>query len=82
VPYSLVVGGVSAAFQAPHDHIPCGRAHAPSPSSAALIQKHFKNWKLMRHHGRDLIGFLCKKVSENIRKICAAFHKFMPLVAT
>lgn len=80
-PVSLVVGGVSAAFRAPHDDIPGGRAHAPSPSSAALVQKRFKNWKFIRHHGRDLIGFLGKKVSEDFRKICAAIHRFMPLVA-
>ena len=72
-PVSLVIGRVSAAFRAPHDHIPCGRAHAPSPSSAALVQKQFKNRKFIRHHGRDLIGFLCKKVSENFKKSLRQF---------
>ena len=67
-PGSLVVGGVSAAFRAADDDIPRCRAHVrKSPSSAALVQKRFKYWEFVGHHG-ELTAFSPKKVSENFRR--------------
>jgi hypothetical protein len=46
-PVSFVFGGGSAAFRTLHDDLPFGCAHAPPPSSAALLYGEFKDWKLI-----------------------------------
>ena len=46
--------GASAAFRPMHDDLRSGCAYAPPPASAALVQEHFKNWKLIRRHGATL----------------------------
>jgi hypothetical protein len=48
-PVSPVFGGGPAAFRTLHDNLPFGRAHAPPPSPASLLQDHFKNRKLVGH---------------------------------
>jgi len=47
-PVGIVFGSGSAAFRTVHDDIPFGSADAPPPSSAALLQGQFKNWKLIQ----------------------------------
>jgi hypothetical protein len=44
-PDGFVFGSGSAAFRTLHDNIPFGSADAPPPSSAALPQGQFENWK-------------------------------------
>ncbi len=51
-PVSPVFGSGSAAFRTLHDNLPFGRAHAPPPGPASLLQDHFKNRKLVRHCNR------------------------------
>ena len=48
-PVSPVFGSGSAACRTLHDNLPFGRAHAPPPSPASLLQDHFKNRKLIGH---------------------------------
>ena len=53
-PVSLVFGSGSAAVRTLHDNLPFGRAHAPPPSPASLLQDHFKNRKLIGHCNRSI----------------------------
>ena len=46
-PGSLVFGRGSVALRTLHDDGPFGRANAPPPYSAALLQHQFKNWELI-----------------------------------
>jgi hypothetical protein len=53
-PVSLVFGSGSAPVRTLHDNLPFGRAHAPPPSPASLLQDHFKNRKLIGHCHRSI----------------------------
>jgi hypothetical protein len=46
-PVSLVFGSGPAALRTHHDGSPFGRANAPPPYSAALLQHQFKNRELI-----------------------------------
>jgi hypothetical protein len=51
-PVSPVFGSGSAAFRTLHGNLAFGRAHAPPPGPASLLQDHFKNRKLVGHCDR------------------------------
>jgi hypothetical protein len=55
-PVSLVFGRGSAAFRTPYHNLPFGRAHAPPPGPASLLQGHFENRKLIGHGNRFKAG--------------------------
>ena len=53
-PVSLVFGSGSAPVRTLRNNLPFGRAHAPPPSPASLLQDHFKNRKLVGHCNRSI----------------------------
>jgi hypothetical protein len=70
-PVSPVFGGGSAACRTLHDNLPFGRAYAPPPSPASLLQDHFKDRKLIGHCVRfnrsSGVPYLCRSVSSKVQ---------------
>ena len=74
-PVSLVFGGESAAFRTLHDNLPFGRAHAPPPGPASLLQDRFENRKLIGHcnrfNGSSRVPYLCLSISSQVQRFTA-----------
>ena len=68
-PVSPVSGSGSAACRTLHDNLPFGRAYAPPPSPASLLQDHFKDRKLIGHCVRFNSGvpYLCRSISSQVQ---------------
>jgi hypothetical protein len=76
-PVSLVFGSGPAAFRTLHDNLPFGRAHAPPPGPASLLQDRFENRKLIGHcHRFSTVGqagvpYLGLSISSQVQKFIA-----------